>query len=73
MPAEHYRTAAGSRVEISGVHRGISMIDWDWFEEGACRGARPAADVSDRADPMLCWYCDCCQPGQARLYSDVPG
>ena len=65
--SEKYRTDAGSRVEISGAHRGISVIEWDWFEEGACPEARPVADVSDRAEPILIWSCECCGAGHARL------
>jgi hypothetical protein len=67
MTTENYRTARGSRVEISGAHRGISVINWDWFEEGACIEARPVAEVNSRDDPHLFWSCDCCGAGQAPL------
>jgi hypothetical protein len=62
MTTENYRTERGSRVEISGKHRGISVIDFDWFEEGACFEARPVAEVN-----YLFWSCDCCGSGQAPL------
>lgn len=71
MVSEHYRTAAGSFVEISGQHRGISEITFDWCEEGACCEAHPVADVSDRRDPLLTWSCDCCEAGSAALV-EVP-
>lgn len=67
---ERYRTDAGSRVEITGKHRGISTIEWDWFEEGACPEAHPVADVSRRDEQLLLWSCECCGSGQARLRAD---
>ena len=65
--AEHYRTERGSRVEISGKHRGISVIDFDWFEEGACIEAHPTSEVSNPSDAWLYWHCECCGCGQAKL------
>jgi hypothetical protein len=73
--AETYRTERGSRVEISGKHRGISVIDFDWFEEGACFEAKRnvVAEVYSRRDePYLFWSCDCCEPGQAPLIRCEP-
>jgi hypothetical protein len=64
---EGYRTARGSRVEISGKHRGISVIDFDWFEEGACIEAHPTCETTDPNDAWLYWQCGCCGHGQARL------
>lgn len=58
MPIEHYRTDKGSRVEVTGAHRGIVTIDLDWYEEGACVEARPLADVE-----RLYWSCACCPEG----------
>lgn len=65
--AEDYRTAAGSRVQVSGKHRGIFTVSFDWWEERACIEATPAADVSDPADAWLRWECPCHEPGMARL------
>ena len=64
---EHYRTERGSRVEISGEHRGISVINFDWFEEGACTEAHPTCDTRDPTDAWLYWQCECCGSGQAKL------
>jgi len=64
---ERYRTERGSMVEISGIHRGISEVTFDWFEEGACREAHPVADVKCRDDALLTWSCECCGTGSARL------
>lgn len=69
---ERYRTAAGSIVEISGEHRGISTIYFDWFEEGACIEAHPTADVTDKMDPRLSWQCDCCGYGETPLQPEQP-
>jgi hypothetical protein len=62
-----YRTAAGSLVEVSGAHRGIIAITFDWFEEGACCEAHPCEDLSDAGEPWLRWHCECCGGGYARL------
>ena len=75
MTRETYRTERGSRVEISGEHRGISVIDFDWLEEGACFEAKRnvVAEVySRRGDPCLFWSCDCCGSGQAPLFRCDP-
>lgn len=64
---EVYRTEHGSTVRVSGKHRGIISIEFDWFEEDACPDAHPTADVSDPHDPVLSWECDCCGYGEARL------
>lgn len=66
---ETYRTERGSTVEISGKHRGISVIDFDWVEEGACVAAKRSAvaDCSDPTDAWLFWQCECCGNGQAKL------
>jgi hypothetical protein len=63
---EGYRTARGSRVEISGKHRGISVIDFDRFEEGACFAAHPTFEIGPD-DAWLDWHCECCGDGQAKL------
>lgn len=67
---EHYRTAKGSTVEVSGKNRGITVIDFDWLEEGVCRDAHPTADVADRKSPVLHWSCNnpnCLCDGSADL------
>jgi hypothetical protein len=61
-----YRTPAGSRVTITGEHRGITEIVFDWFEEGACPEAHPAVEIF-LGEAMLVWGCGCCEPGSARL------
>jgi len=66
-----YRTERGSTVEISGAHRGASVIEFDWFEEGACPEANPSCDVTDPADAWLFWHCTCCGFGQAKLMECV--
>jgi hypothetical protein len=62
-----YQTVRGSVVEISGAHRGVSTIYFDWFEEGACIEAHPTCEVTDPTDAWLYWQCECCGFGQARL------
>jgi hypothetical protein len=71
---EHYRTERGSRVEISGKHRGITSIVFDWFEEGACSKAKHNIVVEGLAshEPMLFWSCECCIPGTAVLFRCEP-
>ena len=64
---KRYRTAAGSSVEISGQHDGISVIEFDWFEERACIEAHPTCDIADEDDAWLHWWCECCCPGSAKL------
>ena len=56
--SSHYRTAAGSRVTISGKYRGIVETMFDWFEEGACCEAYPVV-----VGEMLTWSCACCRDG----------
>jgi hypothetical protein len=54
-------------VTVSGRHHGICDIVFDWFEEGACTEAHPAADIGDSSEPRLVWQCDCCGAGSAIL------
>lgn len=65
----YYRTAHGSRVEISGRHMGIVTIDFDWLEEGACIESKRnvLAETRDPEDAWLFWSCKCCGGGQTRL------
>ena len=64
LPNGHYRTAAGSEMWISGANSGISRVDFDWLEEGACFDCVPNAY---EFDGMLIWHCDECGGGQAEL------
>lgn len=64
LPNGHYRTAAGSEMWISGEHGGISRVEFDWLEEGACPDCVPDAY---EYDGMLIWHCDQCEGGQAEL------
>lgn len=68
MLIEHYRTDKGSRVEVTGAHRGVVTIDFDRFGEDACFEAYPVADVGQPDDAMLTWSCACCpEGGSSRL------
>jgi hypothetical protein len=35
LPNGHYRTRAGSTVEVNGEHSGCVRVVFDWFEEPA--------------------------------------
>lgn len=52
---------------ISGKYGGISRVDFDWLEEGACIDCVPSA-YEDEGD--LVWSCDICGGGRANLESD---
>lgn len=52
----HFRTEAGSSVEVSGKHHGIYVIWFDWLEEGACIEAIPSIDD---CGARLGWQCEC--------------
>lgn len=60
-----YKTAAGSRMTISGAHGGISRVDFDWFEEGACCDCEVCAYEDDG---RMIWQCDECGGGSAELF-----
>lgn len=59
-----YKTAAGSTMTISGQHGGISRVDFDWLEEGACPDCCPNGY---EVEGYLTWSCDVCGGGSARL------
>jgi hypothetical protein len=63
-----YRTDAGSTVEISGKYSGISVVDFDWLEEGACIDC--AVNVYPNSDGYLTWTCEKCGGGRALLKGD---
>ena len=62
-------TPNGSTVEISGKHKGIYEIDFDWFEEDhACIDCEVDIDASrDTGWTRLIWGCCECTGGQAPL------
>lgn len=65
LPVGIYKTAAGSTMTITGAHGGISVVDFDWFEEtGACCDCEP--DPYDD-DGFLSWHCESCGHGLAKL------
>ena len=62
-------TPRGSTVEISGKHKGIFKIDFDWFEEDhACIDCEVDIDASrDTGWTTLVWGCCECTGGTAPL------
>src|ERR1700727_3179313 len=66
---------AGSTVEISGAHGGISNVSFDWVEEpSACIDCRVDSyphhwgrDDEGSEEWRLYWECDHCSGGSARL------
>ena len=65
LPNGTYFTTAGSEMQISGAHGGISRVAFDWLEEGACYDCRPEPYASD--DGYLVWHCAECGGGKAKL------
>lgn len=55
-------------MTISGKHRGIFTIEWDWLEEGACCDSHPSFNW-DLEDPAIEADCDC---GACEGYWRVP-
>ena len=71
LPNGKYKTLAGSIVEISGQYSGISMVDFDWFEESnSCDECNVECYPEDNGDGThsLVWYCEECGGGSALLY-----
>jgi len=64
-----YRTAAGSEMRVSGLRSGVSAVNFDWVEEGACVDCQP--NVYDD-DGYLVWDCDDCGGGKAKLEPFMP-
>ena len=65
-----YRTAAGSVVNVAGLHGGIAGVEFDWCEErDACADCKPDPyPVEDAPGELwLTWACDSCGGGKARL------
>lgn len=64
LPNGAYETAAGSTMKISGEHGGISRVEFDWLEEGAC----PECQMNVyEIDGYLTWSCRECGGGRAAL------
>ena len=70
LPNGKYRTANGSTMEISGTRGGISRVDFDWLEEGACLDCRVRAYEHDG---NMIWECDYCDGGRTPLFPVTPG
>lgn len=64
LPVGEYKTKAGSKMTVSGERGGISQVDFDWFEEGACIDCEP--EPYDSAG-FLIWHCGECGGGRAKL------
>ena len=62
-----YKTAAGSTMSISGEHGGRSVVEFDWWDEGACPNCEPEPYADD--DGFLVWNCDDCGGGRAELFA----
>lgn len=70
LPNGKYRTKAGSTVEISGAHSGISHVLFDWLEEqDSCYDCDPDPYPQDWGDGThhLVWCCEKCGGGSAAL------
>jgi len=67
-----YMSDHGSVVAVSGKHRGIASVDFDWLEEpNACYDCQPNPypETID-GEMMLTWSCEVCGGGQAKLTED---
>lgn len=64
----HYRTTAGSTIEIYGKYQSAWRGQFDRFEEFACDYC-VVVDV-DRQEGDLIWECDVCGGGRAKLFPD---
>lgn len=70
-----YCTRDGSTVKLSGTHGGISVVDFDWFEEpNACIDCHPdpypehwGSDEQGKQEHRLVWSCGECGGGSATL------
>ena len=69
-----YHTEAGSTVDISGKHGGISAASFDWFAEpDACCDCKAQVypEPWDFAGQWrLVWKCEQCGGGSARLFRE---
>lgn len=66
LPVGKYRTDAGSTLEVSGKHGGISTVEFEWLEEpGACMDCHASA-YDDEG--YLVWHCDLHDGGRAKWH-----
>lgn len=73
QPNGHYRTRAGSTVEVYGDHSGCVRVTFDWYEEpNACCECVVQPYPVDWGDGefRLAWRCDYCDGGSAELFPD---
>jgi hypothetical protein len=73
LPNGHYRTKAGSTVEVYGQHSGCVRVSFDWFEEpDACCDCvvEPYPENWGDGTHRLTWRCDHCGGGSAVLEPD---
>jgi hypothetical protein len=73
LPNGHYRTEAGSTVEVYGKHSGSVRVSFDWLEErGACCDCQvdPYPEHWGGGEYRLMWHCEDCDGGSAVLEPD---
>jgi hypothetical protein len=73
LPNGHYRTHAGSTLEVHGEHGGCVRVSFDWVEEaGACCDCTVDPYPEDWGDGehRLTWFCEFCGGGSATLEPD---
>ena len=67
LPKGKYITNNGSTMTITGKHGGISEVNFNWLDEGACIDCEP--EPYDE-DGHLTWHCVICGGGRAKLHPD---
>lgn len=67
LPPGKYKTQAGSTMEITGKHGGISIVEFDWLEEGGCIDCVPEPYDDEGC---LVWSCEECGGGCAQLMKE---
>lgn len=73
LPNGHYRTKAGSTVEVYGQYSGRVRVSFDWLEEpDACCDCQvePYPEHWGDDEYRLTWSCEICGGGSATLYPD---
>ena len=65
LPVGDYVTASGSEMRVKGKHGGVSIVAFDWLEEGGCVECEPQAYDQDGD---LVWDCNYCGGGRAKLF-----
>lgn len=75
LPNGHYRTKAGSTLEVAGQHGGIFRVFFDWFEESMascdCCVTPEPEDWGDGTH-RLTWHCECCCGGGSAVLEPAP-